>query len=173
VAAQNPEPPKTDPAVPQRIVPEKYELKAPEKSPLTPEAIKRVEEYAKANKLTQDEAQRELIRENDSVKRLQEGVNEAMKQQVDRWINEVKSDPEIGGENYTRTVQRAQLGVAKVGNAKLIDRLNKSGLGNDPELVRAFAKVGALFEDDKAVHAGNPVSAAQPDVLKVMYDKTK
>jgi len=83
----------------------------------------------------------------------------------------VKTDPLMGGANFEKTVRLAQIGVNKMEDPELIKELNRTGLGNNPRFVRAFAKVGAMFEDDKFVHSGNPVGAGQVNPLDVLYDK--
>ncbi|MAN64592.1 MAG: hypothetical protein CMI60_21895 [Parvibaculum sp.] len=56
------------------------------------------------------------------------------------WGNELKKEY---GNSFDEKVGLARRAVRAFGSDTLVDLLNESGLGNHPEMVRAFAKVGA------------------------------
>lgn len=85
---------------------------------------------------------------------------------VQQWEAEVKADPEIGGANYDKTVALSAKVLDKFFTEEDRAFLTASGLGNNPGLVRAFAKMGAAISDGP-IHVGG---AAAPSKGHVLYD---
>jgi hypothetical protein len=52
------------------------------------------------------------------------------------------------GPTYDAKVSQAARAARYFGGQPLIDFLNQSGVGNNPELVRAFAKIGSMMTED-------------------------
>lgn len=80
----------------------------------------------------------------------QKGGADAVKQfndTVTAWENEIRSDPDMGGANYDKTVQDARKGIEVFGNDALRKVLSESGLGSHPEVLRAFAKAGKQAQE--------------------------
>lgn len=75
-----------------------------------------------------------------------------------QWAEEVKADPEIGGANYDRTVALSAKVLDRFFDAETREFLTASGLGNNPALVRGFAKMGAAISDDDII-TGEPGNA--------------
>ncbi len=136
------------------VVPEKYDLKMPEGSPLKPEYLEKISSYAKEKKLSNDQAQ-ELLQQQHSV------VDEFLKQQVTEfeqtasaWKEQAMKDPEIGGEAFTKNVELAHRALEQFGTPQFRAELSATGYGNHPELVRIFARIGKKMADDKMVVPG-------------------
>ncbi|WP_245425851.1 hypothetical protein [Rhizobium sp. J15] len=84
---------------------------------------------------------------------------------VSKWADDAKADAEIGGRKWDGTVRDSRRFVNTMGTPALREYLEASGGGNHPELIRIFAKAGALIkEDDPATGgaggAGRPVDPA-------------
>ena len=79
--------------------------------------------------------------------------------QAENWLNQVKADAELGGEHFAENMAVAAKAVKALVSPQLKELFNKSGLGNHPELIRAFFKAGTLLADDKAVSAENKPAA--------------
>lgn len=144
------------------VVPEKYEFKAPEGvEQLDPQALAVFEPIAKELGLSQEQAQK-LV---DIYPQIQQQQAEAWSKQVTDWGDQVKADKEIGGDKFTANVGQAQKTLDQFGTPALREYLEQSGLGNHPELVRIFAKVGKAMTEDSMVmpNSGGQLSAA--DVL--------
>lgn len=73
--------------------------------------------------------------------------------QVSRWRREVAEDPDLGGENLTACVARAQLALDRFDQDKSIGRLlEETGYGNHPAVLRFFNRMAdALMEDSPAL----------------------
>ncbi|WP_447888489.1 peptidase [Serratia fonticola] len=144
------------------VVPEKYEFKAPEGvEQLDPQALAVFEPIAKELGLSQEQAQK-LV---DIYPQIQQQQAELWSKQVTDWGEQVKADKEIGGDKLTASVGQAQKALDQFGTPALRDYLHTSGLGNHPELVRAFAKVGKMMSEDKIIMPNQGGQRSAADVL--------
>lgn len=92
---------------------------------------------------------------------------EAIETQHLTWAETAKSDPEIGGEKLAENLALGKKVIDTFGGPALRKELNDSGFGNNPELIRTFAKIARAVSDDTVVR-GNP-SAGAEDPLAKMY----
>lgn len=80
------------------------------------------------------------------------------------WTAALKTDQEIGGAGFEANQQVARKALEKFGTPELKSWLAETGLGNHPELVRAFYRAGkAISEDSVAGTSGGGLSAADED----------
>jgi hypothetical protein len=145
--------------------PEKYDFKAPEGVQLDPTVLGLFEPIAKDLGLTQEQAQK-LV---DIYPQIQAKQVEQWSQQVEKWAEDTKSDKEIGGDKLTVNVGLAQKALDTFGNKPLRALLDSTGIGNHPEVVRAFAKVGKLMSEDSLVLGGK--KGGQLSAAEVLYGK--
>jgi hypothetical protein len=157
---------------PAKVVPEKYELKLPDGSPLDQSSISKISDAAKARGLSNEEAQNELNRESASAASYHSMLQAKVIENKAKWVSEVQSDPEIGGSKFDASVANAQRALNKYANPAFVQELNRTGMGDHPELVRTFARIGALLKDDVAVH-GQVQDGEKKTSTQIRYDKTK
>ena len=62
------------------------------------------------------------------------------------WANAAHSDPELGG----RALAAARQAVERFGGARLKQALEETGLGNHPEVIRAFYRIGRAMPPEPA-----------------------
>lgn len=149
----------------------KFELKLPEGSLLKPEAVERMTARAKELKLTPEQAQAELERESELVKTFVEGEKGKLAEQVKEWVAESSKDPEIGGEAFAKNAEYAKRVVNRFGTDAFKKALNETGLGNHPELVRVFVRIGrAMTEDQLVLPSGQSTAPKSP--AEVLYGDT-
>lgn len=149
------------------VVPEKYEFKAPEGvEQLDAQALAVFEPIAKELGLSQEQAQK-LV---DIYPQIQQQQAEAWSNQVADWGEQAKADKEIGGDKLTASVGQAQKALDQFGTPALREYLHNSGLGNHPELVRIFAKVGKAMAEDDFVMGGQGQSSGN-DLINAFYPK--
>lgn len=77
------------------------------------------------------------------VQRMMDNQSNAVldqQRQFEDWGNEMKKEY---GTAYDEKVGMARRAVRAFGSDQLSDLLNNTGLGNHPEMIRAFAKIGA------------------------------
>lgn len=152
--------------------PIKYDLKLPKDSMLNEGAVDEIAEFAKEQGLSNEQAQKLLDRENKAVKEYAESQVEGLKEKSSQWVEDVKNDKELGGENFNKNVELAHRALEKFGSKQLKETLNSSGLGSHPELVRVFSRIGKAMADDSIVNQGSEGSK-QKTAEEIMYGGTK
>lgn len=84
-----------------------------------------------------------------------EALKTALDKQAQDWTAEIKNDPEFGGAKFDSTVSSAVKAMQAFGDAPLRQLLNESGIGNNPSMVKLFAKIGSAIGEDKIVIPGS------------------
>lgn len=149
--------PKKEPAAPAPAgdgklpAPDKYDLKLPEGSLLDTSHLETIASYAKERGLSQEDAQKQVERDNALVTAHEKKQQENLKKVAEKWLADSKADKEIGGEKLTENVQLAQRVLKKFGDPELNKLLDSSGLGNNPQLLKLLSKVGRAMHDDQLV----------------------
>jgi len=128
---------------------------------------------AKELDLNQDQAQRLVDYQSQRTEAANEkqatALADAIRKQAEDWTNELKNDPDFGGDNLDKNVGLAVKVTNKFGSPELKAVLDSSGMGNNPELIKMFNKIGKAFAedsldpDDMNSESGSDKSAA--DVL--------
>lgn len=158
-----------DPAKPVEATgaPETYEeFSLPEGMPegmtLEPEATSAFKEAAKADNLSQAQAQRYVDLAAGLVKKTLDGFGTAHSERVEQWAEQVKADPLVGGPKYDANVQVALQAVSQFGDPELTQAFKEYGLGNHPAIVRAFYRVGKAIAENSQPHGLGSESPAKP-----------
>lgn len=147
----------TDPAAP-----ESYDLKMPEGVELDQAAAAEFTAIAKELKLDQAAAQKLA----DVGAKMAQRQVEAHAKLVESWVEQVKTDKEIGGDRFEENLGIARKALEAFGTPALRDVLNATGIGNHPEVIRAFYKVGKAISEDRFV-AGAPKGGTDDPAKKL------
>ena len=148
--------------------PEEYEnFKFPEGYQADEKLVEGAKAIFKEVNLSQDQAQKII---DFNTKQVQE-ANEAWAATNKEWVQSVKADVELGGGKFKETVEAARKATDHFGTDELKKVLNESGLGNHPEVVRMFAKVGKLIGED-GVATGVATAGAESAAAR-MYPTMK
>jgi hypothetical protein len=147
--------------------PEAYEdFKLPEGSPegmeLDAEATSAFKEAAKADNLSQGQAQRYVDMAAKLVQKTIDSLTSQGAERITQWAEQVKADPEVGGRNYEANTQVALAAVAKFGDAELKQVFEEYGLGNNPAMVRFAYRIGKAMSESGFVHGQGNESPAKP-----------
>ena len=90
------------------------------------------------------------------------------------WVKAAEADTEIGGDQFTKSVQSADAAVNKFGTPEFKKVLKDYGLGNHPEIIRTFARIGKLMKEDSPGNLGDVAPAASIlDTADIMYPDEK
>ena len=142
---------KPDPEKPEGA-PEKYEFKAGKGVELDQEALKGFEPLARELNLTNEQAQKMVDLYGEKLlPQIQKQQTEAWQKTTEQWAADVKADKEIGGDKLVSSLSVAQRALDQFGTPELKEYLNATGLGNHPELVKAFVKIGKSMSEDGMV----------------------
>ena len=135
-----------------------YVLKVPDGGALDPGASERTVAFAAKLGLSQDAAQAALDHasaESRAYWKMQEARADIVRRQ--EWVSQTQGDPEIGGAKFVETVKAAALARQTYFTPEFDKLLNDTGLGNHPEFVRAWARVGRSLSEGALI---NPPAAA-------------
>jgi len=102
---------------------------------------------ARAAGLSQEQAQKFV----DLFTRHWLGWEEQLYQQQEKWRNETMSDAEFGGQKFAESLRDARRFIDAFGGERLRAALETAGVGNHPELFKAFARAGRALGEDRLV----------------------
>ncbi|HCM5064226.1 TPA: peptidase [Klebsiella pneumoniae] len=148
--------------------PEKYEFKPAEGQELDTAALEQFEPIARELNLTNEQAQKLVDAYPKILAGVQQRQAEAWQAQTEEWAATVKADKEIGGDKLTANLGVAQRALDTFGTPELKEYLNGTGLGNHPELVKVFIKVGKAMSEDGMVTGKE---SGQRSAAEVLYGK--
>lgn len=146
--------------------PEKYEFKAPEGKEFDPAVIEPFSELAKELDLPQEAAQKILDKMGPLLETRQVQALEAARTE---WANTSQSDKEFGGEKLTENLSVAKKALDSFGTPELRELLNKSGLGNHPEVIRFMYRTGKAISEDRFVGGSVGQPSATRDAANALY----
>jgi hypothetical protein len=156
---------KEPPAAPK--APESYsEFVGNDGKPLDAERAEQFTKTAKEMNLTQEQAQ-QLVK-------LGLGRDDAMKARIEeastKWLSELPSDKEFGGEKLSENLAIAKTAIAAFGSPELTALLNETKLGNHPEIIRAFYRAGKqLSPDNRFIQSGSGGESTTKEPAKALY----
>lgn len=155
------EPPKPEGA------PEKYEFKAPEGKEYDPQVLESFSTAAKDANLSQEAAQKLIDSMAPALAQRQQAQVEAVHQD---WLEASKNDSEFGGDKLKENLVIAKKGY-EFASPALRELMEKTHLGDHPEVVRLFIKIGKEISEDKfvggkATDAGSPETVLYPTMNK-------
>lgn len=145
------------------------ELKLPEGSSLDAAYLEQTKAMAKDLGLTQEAAQKLVDRDNAMMAGFVEQHQAKWSEQVVQWESVVKSDKEIGGNNFQSSVSDARTALDKFGTTEFKSMLNQSGYGNHPELIRLLSRVGKAMREDKMVTTSSQPARDQKTFAEAFY----
>jgi hypothetical protein len=152
-----------------------YEVKTPEGVDFDADVLKSYTDIANKLKLPQEAAQKML---EQIAPRMKERAEQQMKEVQDQWLDASKSDKEFGGDKLNENLSVAKKALDQFGTPALRALLDESGLGNHPEIIRAFFKAGKAISEDSIVTASKQgVKSDSPmtfnDLAETLYPSKK
>lgn len=90
----------------------------------------------------------------------EEAQTAAYAKQDAEWKQQLADDKEIGGAHLEANRALAAKAIERLGSPGLRQLLEKSGLGNHPDLVRFAVKVGKALSEDSIAGTGVPTPKA-------------
>lgn len=164
----------TPPVVPAKpVVPEKYDLKLKEGSTLDPSYLEGVSAYAKAKGLSNEDAQAVIDRDQENFSKVNAAQEAAAQKERDSWLPMAKTDKEFGGETFTKNIELAKRVVNRFGTDEFKKALDTTGLGNHPELLRVFVRIGQAMSEDQLIISNQPVVSGKKTAEQIMYPENK
>ena len=85
------------------------------------------------------------------------------------WIKQSQNDPEFGGRQFEQNLKLAKRAVDRFGGQKLRNVLEETGMGNHPEIIRCFWKVGRALTQHHGTGEMRPVKPANTNIADLLY----
>lgn len=148
-------------------VPEKYDFKPPEGMEFDEETINLYAEAAKEAGLSQEKA--DIILGKIAPHLAQQQIKAVEKASAE-WEAASRADPEFGGDKLNENLSVAAKAIEQFATPELKTLLNESRLGNNPEVIRLFYRVGKAISEDGFVSAAG---APQISDARAFYPNTK
>lgn len=159
------------------IKPEKYDLKVPEDSALPDGYLEKTEAYAKAQGFSNEEAQALINRDNEMLTQNKKAEESRYTELTSvEWPKQAFEDKEIGGEDLPKNAELAKRVLDKFGtdNLKMMfakrdkDNPNGMGFGNNPDVLKTFARIGKSMSNDQLV-LGPTGRVKQKEAADILY----
>ncbi|QHF45834.1 hypothetical protein PspS35_19300 [Pseudomonas sp. S35] len=146
--------------------PEAYEdFTLPEGMDMDAEVLGEFKALAKELNIPQAKAQQLIDFQTQLATKQAEQYQAAVTKQSQDWAAEIKNDPDVGGENYDKSVASAVKVIQSFGDPALAELLNNSGLGNHPALFKFCHRISAAISEDKFVLPGSQTDAPKEMTL--------
>lgn len=96
---------------------------------------------------------------------------EAFVAQVQDWAKATTADPEIGGKALQENLAAGRRALATHGTPELKALLDNTGLGNHPEVVRFFTRIGKTIPVEDKVVTGERSGSSTKSLAERIYGK--
>lgn len=143
-------------------VPEAYEFKMPEGEELDEAAAPMVQELFKELGLPQEKAQEVLNKlleidkaRQPSPEQIQQHYEQQASELNKNWGEECRKLPELGGDNFNKSLETCSQVMVKFASPELRDFLTFSALGSNPEFFKFVHAIGSAMSQDTLEHGGN------------------
>lgn len=161
--------PAGDPPAPILKAPEAYSFTAPEGGELNAEALALFEPLFRKADLSNEHAQEFVAAfAKDVIPQWEASLQQAQQTISTQWAESLKTDKEFGGANYSQNEHLAQSAIERFGGPELKTLLNETGFGNNPDLFRAFFRVGKAMAEDSLSTTGGQ-SAGHRSAAEILY----
>lgn len=146
--------------------PEKYEFSLPDGFQMDEAGLTAFSEFAKDLDMPQEAAQKMLEKMGPVMQQRQMAAIEKVQTE---WTDASKSDKEFGGEKLNENLAVAKKALDAFGSPELRTLLKETGLGNNPEIIRAFYRAGKAISEDSFVAGSQGKPSSYKDPAKSLY----
>lgn len=147
----------------ESTTPEAYTFTAPEGMELDADAVSEFSTFATEQGLSQEQAQKVA----DIATSMAQRQQAQFQAQVTQWATDAAADQEFGGDKFQANLAIARTAIEKFGGDTLKQILDTTGLGNHPEMIRAFYRAGKMTMDSEFVQGGT--AAPMRDPARIMF----
>lgn len=162
------------------VVPDKYDLSAGEGVALDTDALAIAEPIFRELGLSNDKAQKltdayaQIV--GKVTERVQGDQSALIAEQRKAWAAEAQADEEIGGKHWQDSISASAKALDALGapaGSPFRQLLDDSGLGNHPEMIRMFVKIGKAVGEDPSFIDTSSRTPAKRDSSDILYPDDK
>jgi hypothetical protein len=106
-------------------------------------------------------------------KKAQEGVYKTFHEMNKQWVDSVKSDSEIGGDNWANTQKTIAKALDTFGTPGVRQALNLTGAGNNPDVIKTFYKMAKALAEGSHASGNPPTQTGEKGLAELMYPTMK
>lgn len=128
-----------------------------------------IKKEVKSGKIDVETAKKMIEDRLEYAKEMKFNLESKLDAESAQWVETLKEDPEIGRENFNASLEIARRGVKEFASKELIDFLNVSRLGNHPEFVKLFYRIGKKLQDDQLITAKTQVAESKKSLAEILY----
>lgn len=167
----------TDGEPAEAVIPDEYDIKTIDGYEINKEMMDELTPLFKELKISAVGAQKLADYHMQIMQKQSAAASEMRKQMIGQWSESIKKDPQFGGAMFNENMALARRGLkavmpADANSAKeLTMLLNDSGMGNHPEIIKVFAKVGKMIKED-SVMSGRAGSTVVTDPIARLFSKS-
>lgn len=147
---------------PANVAPDKYTLTLPENPTLEASSLGEIAAFAKAQGLSNEKAQELVVFQNKVLADMELKSQQETEKQSKEWIEQIKADPKLGGDNLVKNQELSRRFVQRFGNEGFVKLLSDSGLGNHPAVFAFVSSAAAAMGEDNLVHGRTPGMTTAP-----------
>jgi len=160
-----------------KVVPEKYDFKAPEGMTLDDAEVGKFSELAKKAQLDQTIAQELVDFHFETLKKAGSDLVAAQQNQWNEiqnaWKAEVDKDPELGAQKTEVTTRIGRL-LDEYGSKEARDAFDTTGAGNNPAIIRLLNNIAKKVVEAGPRPNGDPLKGKGPRTLGgILYPSTE
>lgn len=145
------------------------DLTLPKDALLGEEDLTAIKSLAKEQGLNSKQAQALIEKQNSQLSSYVNKWMEAHQAKVSGYESAVKSDKEIGGDNFNRSISLSKRVLERFGNESLKGEFDQTGFGSHPEVVRFLSRIGAAMGDDSIISPQAKSSPAPKSLAEKIY----
>lgn len=150
--------------------PEAYaDFAMPEGVEIQGEALEEFKTLAKELNLSQKDAQRLADLGAKQASRLAEQPSQILAEARVEWEKQARNDKEFGGQAVEANLATAKKALDAYGTPELKTLLRESALGNHPDVIRLFYRVGKAMSEDSMVRGGSGTQAKAMSAAERLY----
>lgn len=145
-------------------------LKAPEGFDiLDANSVEELATQAKKMGLDAEGAQAMLEFQSSAILKVVDAHNEQWDNTMNEWVEQARSDKDIGGPKLEETLQNGRKALNTFGNNGLAALIDNTGLGNNVEFLRFMDKIGRAIQEDRIQFGGTSDTATKKSAAELMY----
>lgn len=101
-----------------------------------------------------------------------EAGSQAWTDMQDQWVNEVRNDPDVGGQRFDANIANIGKLIDEFGSDELRAVMDVTGAGNNVHVVKFLANVASRLTEGSQISGGNP-TMTEASVADLMYPSMK
>jgi hypothetical protein len=89
------------------------------------------------------------------------------------WLTASKNDKEYGGDKFDENMSVVKLAYDEMATPELKQLMDKTGMGNHPDMIRAFYRMGMMMTQDSHVNANSGSKGDDLPIEQRLYPNMK